>query len=99
MTTTTFVYAVVAAGALLALWFHARTGRSPQSMAVVLAHLLVSFVLLELAPVLMERSGGAELSRGEAVAGMLLFFLPAITYAFVASIFLLVRLQQALRLR
>lgn len=99
VTPTMFLYAVVSAGAALALWYHARRDRSPESFAVVGAHVLASLVLLQLAVVLIDRFGGADVSRGEAVAGLLLFFLPAITYTFLAAIFLLVRLQQVLRLR
>lgn len=99
VTPTMFLYASVSAGALLALWIHARRGRSPKSFVGVTVHLLVSLLLLELAVVLIDRFGGTDLSRGEAVAGVLLFFLPAITYVFIAAIFLLIRLQQLLSLR
>ncbi len=91
MSNSTFVLALAAGAALLALWIHVRfPALAPERLPRAVAHLVLAFVLLQLAPGL-----GGSLAM---VVGLFLVVLPALTYAMLCSLWLIQHAQAALGL-
>lgn len=85
-----FVLVLAVGAGLLAVWIHARfPGLAPERVGKTLLHAGAAFVLLRLIP-------GLGDSTPAMFAGIFLFFLPAIVYALVCSIWLLKLTQTAL---
>lgn len=91
MSNGTFVFALAVGAALLAVWIHVRfPALAPERLGRTLAHAVVAFALLQLAPPLV---GPAAL-----LAGVFLVVLPALVYALLSAIWMLRHLQTALGL-
>ena len=92
MSNQMFVFALAAGAALLAGWIHARfPGLTPERMGKTLLHTGVAFALLKLTP-------GLGDSQAAMFAGVFLFVLPALTYALLCTIWVLMLAQTALGL-
>lgn len=94
------VLVVVAGGSVLALWLYVRLGeRRPRSMRGVLIHSLLALAALGSVPLVMGGLLGEGLSHDQALFALLVIFLPVITYAFLATLYLLEQLQRRLYAR
>lgn len=90
MSNEMFVLVLAASAGLLAVWIHARfPGLARERVGKTLLHAGAAFVLLRMIP-------GLGDSAAAMFAGVFLFFLPAIVYALVCSIWLLKLTQTAL---
>jgi hypothetical protein len=90
--------AMIVAGSVLGLWLYVRLGSwRPKSFARLLGHLGVAFTALTLlhAAIDVEAAGRAPAST----IALFVFFLPAVTHAFLAAMYLLEHLQRALTTR
>ena len=84
-----FVAALATGGALLALWTHARfPNLAPSSLLWTLVHLVAAVLVLHVVP-----DPGRSVATAFAVT--FLCVLPALAYAFLASIWMLRLLQAA----
>jgi hypothetical protein len=100
MSATALVHAMAAGASVLALWLFVRLGdRRPQSLRPAIVHLVAAGLLVVAVPVVMERLVHADESPTAAAAGLFGIFLPAMTYAFLAALYLLDQLQRALHAR
>lgn len=100
MSVAALVHAMAAGSSLLALWVFVRLGeRRPRSLRLVVVHLVIASVLLSISPLVMERFVGAGESSGAAALGLFGVFLPAMTYVFLAALYLLDQLQRVLHAR
>lgn len=92
MSASTFILVLAAGAALLAVWIHVRFPKlAPERLGRTIVHAATAFALLQLAPGL---GGSVAL-----MAGVLLFVLPALTYALLCSIWVLQQAQAALGLQ
>jgi hypothetical protein len=100
MSVMALVQAMTAGASVLALWVFVRLGdRRPGSLRAVIAHLAVAGLLMSACPFVMERFVRAGESHAGAAAGLFGVFLPAMTYVFLAALYLLEQLQRALHAR
>jgi hypothetical protein len=100
MSVAALVQAMAAGASVLALWVFVRLGdRRPRSLRHVIVHLVIAVLLISAAPVVMERVVRAGESPETAAAGLFGVFLPAMTYVFLAALYLLEQLQRALYAR
>ena len=100
MSVAALVHAMAAGASLLALWVFVRLGdRRPGSIRVVIIHLVVAGGLVSVCPFVMDRLVHAGESPAAAAAGLFGVFLPAMTYVFLAALYLLEQLQRALYAR
>ena len=96
---TALVHAMTIGGALLALWVYVRFAkRGPRSARRVCVHLVLAGVALVLAPYAVREIAGEGPAFATAAA---LFgaFLPAMTYTFLAALFLIEHVQRAIYAR
>lgn len=100
MDVASLVYGIVAGAAVLALWTYVRLGsRRPRSRAAMSVHIVAAVIGLALGPNAVGWIvADSDSSRLVAIA-LFGVFLPTMTYVFVAALFVLERLQQALSLR
>jgi hypothetical protein len=93
----TLTIALVLGSAALALWTYVRlVGRTPTHWIAIVAHLAGSFVVLAaLAPALMRATLEQE-APASGIAAVLFVALPAISYLFLASLWLLAFAARAL---
>lgn len=90
MSNEVFVLAVAVGAALLAAWTYARfPSWAPERLGRTVLHVVIAFVLLQLAP-------GIASSPAAAFASIFLLLLPALVYAFLCTLWLLKFAQQAL---
>ncbi len=90
MSNELFILALAAGAGLLAVWIHARfPGLAPERMGKTMLHTGAAFVLLKLAP-------GVGDSPVALLGGVFLFVLPALVYALLCSIWMLMHAQTAL---
>ena len=91
---------VVTGGSVLALWLYVRlVDRRPRSMKGAIVQALFALAALSAAPLVMELVLGQAKSHSEGVVGLLVILLPAITYAFLATLYLFEHLQRRLYAR
>ena len=94
------VHAMTAGASLLALWLFVRLGdRRPRSLRSVIVHLVVAALLVAVCPLVMDRFVRAGESPTAAAVGLFGVFLPAMTYVFLAALYLLEQLQRTLYAR
>lgn len=94
------VLLVTIGGSLLALWLYVRLGgRKPRSLKGAIVHCVIALAALSAAPILMAQILGRGMSHDEALFGLLFIVLPAITYTFLASLYLFEHLQRRLYAR
>jgi uncharacterized membrane protein len=94
------VLIVVSGGSVLALWLYVRLGgRRPRSMQGAIVHALLALAALGSVPLVMELFLGRGRSHNEEVVGLLVILLPAITYAFLATLYVFEHLQRRLYAR
>jgi hypothetical protein len=94
------VLIVVAGASVLALWLYVRLGdRRPRSLKRAIVQVLVALAALSAAPPLMAWVLGEPISRGQALVALLVIFLPAMTYTFLAVLHFFEHLQRRLYLR
>lgn len=87
-------------GSVLALWLYVRLGeRRPRSLGAAIVHAVIAGVLLGCAPPAMSIVVGDEPSHRAALAALLGLFLPAVTYTFLASMYVLEQVQRRLYAR
>ena len=100
MSVAALVHTMAAGASVLALWLFVRLGdRRPGSFRIVVVHLVIAGVLVAACPLVMERFVHAGDSPGAAAAGLFGVFLPAMTYVFLAALYLLEHLQRAMYAR
>jgi hypothetical protein len=100
MSVMALVHVMTAGASVLALWLFVRLGdRRPGSLRSVIAHLAVAGLLVSACPFVMERFVRAGESQAAAAAGLFAVFLPAMTYVFLAALYLLEQLQRTLHAR
>ena len=91
---------VVAGGSVLALWLYVRLGeRRPRSMKIATVHVLFALAAMSAVPLVMDQLLGTALSHGERLVGLLGILLPAITYTFLATLYIFEQLQRRLYAR
>ena len=91
MSNSTFVLALAAGAALLALWLHLRfPSLAPERLGHTVLHAASAFVLLQLMPSL----GSSE----TAFTVVFVFVLPALVYALLCSIWMIRQAQIAMGL-
>jgi len=91
MSSSTFILALAAGAALLALWIHIRfPSLAPGRLGWTVGHCVAAFVLLQL--------GSGFVGSTPALVGVFLFVLPALTYALLCSIWMIVHAQATLNL-
>jgi hypothetical protein len=84
--------------AILAGWFEARIGeRRPASLSHRIGHAAAAFVLLQASSAALAHLLHEGASRGTSTALLFVLFLPALTYAFVAGLWLLRTLSELAR--
>lgn len=90
MSSNALVLLYVLGACALAMWVEVRFGRfTPKSMKARFFHMALALAFVQLSvPVLRLVVGNGE-SVSRAVLGLVYVFLPALTYAFVTSIWLL----------
>lgn len=94
------VHSMAAGASLLALWVFVRLGeRRPQSLRWVIVHLAIAGLLVSGCPFVMDRFVRAGESPEAAAVGLFGIFLPAMTYVFLAALYLLDQLQRTLHAR
>ena len=94
------VLIVVAGGSVLALWLYVRLGnRRPHSMKGAIVHALFALAALSSVPLVMGQLLGAGMSHNEGIVGLLGILLPAITYTFLATLYVFEHLQRRLYAR
>jgi hypothetical protein len=90
--------AMIVAGSVLGLWLYVRLGAwRPKSFGRLLGHLGVAVTALTVFHALIDVD-----AAGRALAttiALFVFFLPAVTHAFLAALYLLEHLQRALTTR
>lgn len=90
--------AMTIAGSMLGLWLYIRLGTwRPKSFGRLLGHLGVAIITLAVLHAVIDVE-----DAGRAVAttiALFVFFLPAVTHAFLAALYLLEHLQRALTTR
>jgi hypothetical protein len=91
---------VVAGGSVLALWLYVRLGeRRPRSMKGAVVHALLALAALSSTSLVMGQLLGTGVSHTERLVGLLVILLPAITYAFLATLYVFEHLQRRLYAR
>jgi hypothetical protein len=91
------VLVVTLGGSLLALWLYVRLGeRRPRSLKGAIIHCVIALSALSAAPILMAQLLGRGMSHDQALVGLLGILLPAITYTFLATLYLFEHLQRRL---
>jgi hypothetical protein len=91
------VLIVAAGGSVLALWLYVRLGdRRPRSLRRAVAHTLVAVVALEGVSPAIGIVFGEDPSHRSAIAALMGIFLPAMTYVFLASLYVIEQLQRRL---
>ena len=91
---------VVTGGSVLALWLYVRFGdRRPRSMRGAIVHALFALAALGAAQLVTQLVLGPAKSHSEGVVGLLVILLPAITYAFLATLYVFEHLQRRLYAR
>ena len=94
------VLIVVAGGSVLALWLYVRLGeRRPRSMRQVLVHSLLALAAVGSVPLVLGGVVGESVTHDQALVALLGVVLPAFTYAFLATLYLLEQLQRRLYAR
>lgn len=82
--------ALAVGAAVLALWVDVRvTGLRPRSLGRRLAHACVAFLALNVATVVLDRLAQPDAATLQRELAVLLVFLPALVYAFLACAWLL----------
>jgi hypothetical protein len=90
--------AMIVAGSMLGLWLYVRLGSwRPKSFGRLLGHLGVAVTALAVfhAAIDVDAAGRALVTT----VALFAFFLPAVTHAFLAALYLLEHLQRALTTR
>ena len=91
------VFVVTAGASVLALWLWVRLGdRRPQTLRHAFVHAVVAVVALNGVSFAVGSVVGEDPSRRAAMVGLLGMFLPALTYAFLASLYVLEQIQRRL---
>jgi hypothetical protein len=94
------VFIAVSGASLLALWLYVRLGnRRPRSLRGSIVQVLLALGALAVAPLVMEALLDAGRSDGRALVALLVVFLPAMTYTFLAVLYFFEHLQRRLFLR
>jgi hypothetical protein len=94
------VLLVTTGGSLLALWLYVRLGeRRPQSLKGAIVHCVIALAALSATPIVMAQLLGTGMSHDQALVGLLGILLPAITYTFLATLYLFEHLQRLLYAR
>jgi hypothetical protein len=94
------VHCLVAGGSFLALWLYVRLGaRRPRSRRSLGAHIVLAGIGLVVTPLAVGAIVGPDPSPGSAGIALFAVFLPAMTYAFLAALFLIEHLQRSLYAR
>lgn len=90
--------AMVAGGSVLALWVYVRLGSwRPKSFGRILIHVVIAALALSLLQISIDVASAGRSTSGTLT--LFAFFLPAVTYAFLAALYLLEHLQRALSVR
>jgi hypothetical protein len=91
------VLIMTAGASVLALWLWVRLGElRPHSLRSALVHAVLAVAALNGVSFAMGSVVGEDPSRGAAMVGLLAMFLPAMTYAFLASLYVLEQIQRRL---
>ena len=100
MTTQGLVLAVAVGAGAIALWLDVRfKARSPQTVVRTLAHMAVSLLFLQLSPALVVLVVAAGESPARKMIAIFAVLLPALSYVWLSSIWLLKLLQRTARMR
>jgi hypothetical protein len=90
--------AMIVAGSVLGLWLYVRLGNwRPKSLGLIIGHFSAAVVALVFVHAALDVSTAGQ-SPGATVA-LFAFFLPAVTNAFLAAMYLLERLQRVTTMR
>ena len=91
---------VTIGGAVLAIWLWVRIGvRYRPSLRSALVHAVFAALIVNFSPHLIDALAGTERSHGGAVAFVIGIFLPALTYMFLAALYLFEQLQRRIYAR
>ena len=94
------VLGITAGGGVLALWLYVRcVARRPRTMRGAVAHAVAAATALSLMPPVIGAIIGDEPSVPEGVATLVGMLLPALTYMFLASLYVMEHLQRRLYTR
>lgn len=94
------VLVVTVGGSLLALWLYVRLGeRRPRSMKWAIVHAVIALAALSSTPFVMVQLLGKGMSHDQALVALLGIVLPAITYTFLATLYVFEHLQRRLYAR
>lgn len=88
MSVAVLLLAIVVSAAALTLWFHIRwPGAAPKSFTDAIFRVLIGLALLQLGVVVLDAASGA--SAGVAVLAIIGVVAPVLTFAFLASLWLM----------
>jgi hypothetical protein len=100
VTTQGLILAVAIGAGAIALWLDVRfKERGPQTVLRTLAHVAVSLLCLQISPALVVLVVAAGESPARKMVAIFAVLLPALSYAWLSSIWLLKLLQRAAHMR
>jgi len=99
MTKDALLFAIIAGAGALAVWLYVRlAARRPKTFGRACAHGLVAAIVLACVPFAMDFMHSQRSDAG-AFASLLGGFLPALTYMFLASLYVMEHLQRRIYAR
>lgn len=94
------IMTVTIGGAVLAVWLWVRIGgRYRPSLRATVVHAVIACLTVNFAPYVVDSIVGIERTHRGALVFMMVVFLPALTYMFLASLYLFEQLQRRLYAR
>jgi hypothetical protein len=100
VTTQGLILAVAFGAGAIALWLDVRfKERSPRTATRTIAHVVVSLIFLQLSPALVMLVVAAGESPARKMVAIFAVLLPALSYVWLSSIWLLKLLQRAAHMR